>query len=56
MQHDRLCLTPEPVGPICLSCATIEVVREDEIHRIVEKLELLPEGTSLAGVLDAIRP
>ena len=45
MQHDHLCMTPEPFGPICVSCAAIENVREDEHYRILEKLEVLPVDT-----------
>jgi hypothetical protein len=56
MRHDNLCLTPEPVGPICLSCATIENVREDEHYRIVEKLGTLPTNTSLKEVIEFINP
>jgi len=56
MQHDHLCLIPESFGPICLSCASIGAVREDERHRIIEKLEKLPQNISLAEVIEAIRP
>jgi hypothetical protein len=56
MQHDNLCLTPEPFGPICLSCANIENVREDEHYRIIEKLETLPHNSSLVEIIEIIRP
>ncbi len=56
MQHDHLCVTPEPFGPICVSCAAIENVREDEHYRILEKLEVLPANTPLAAVIELIRP
>ncbi len=55
-QHDPLSLTPEPFGPICISCAAIENEREDEHYRIIEKLETLPAHTTLAEVIEHIQP
>jgi|GEM_PF-2702728 len=56
MQHDHLCVNPDIFGPICVTCASIENVREDEHYRIIEKLETLPADTHLAAVIKLIQP
>jgi len=56
MQHDHLCVTPEPFGPIRVSCAAIENESEDEHYPILEKLEVLPADTPLAAVIELITP
>ena len=56
MQHDHLCVNPDIFGPICVTCASIENVREDEHYRIMEKLETLPANTTLTEVIELITP
>ena len=56
MQHDHLCVNPDIFGRICVTCASIENVREDEHYRIIEKLEILPANTSLTEIVNIIRP
>jgi len=56
MQHDHLCVDPDIFGPICVTCASIENVREDEHYRIIEKLETLPADTHLTAVIELIQP
>ena len=56
MQHYHLCVNLDIIGPICVTCATIENVREDEHYRIIDGLELLPPNTTLAQVIEHITP
>lgn len=54
MQHDSLCSSQDQA--LCLECAQIVNIREDERYRVMEQLAAMPPDWARDQIADAIKP
>lgn len=54
MAHDPLCLS-ERAG-LCLECAQLENIREDERYRVLEQITAMPADSSRDDIIAAVAP
>lgn len=54
MIHDHLCFS-ETDG-LCLECAQLENIREDERYRVIEQITAMPADSSRDYIIAAVAP
>ena len=52
--HDHLCLSRS--SGLCLECAQLENIREDERYRVLEQITAMPADSSRDDILAAVAP
>lgn len=54
MTHDPLCFSEQV--DLCLECAQLENIREDERYRVIEQITAMPADSSRDDIIDAVAP